>query len=234
MGTKASEASPFFKVQIGSQGLTPQVLEAQEVRGRCSHGSPGRRGQCGANRGHEPTFSHRRPYKKNGVGSTPMWPNWEPGVTSLRFCPAPSRTQRMQPEERQGKMAGRSLRPGLTSRPRAEPGSQRGAELRSRRRRPYLYSWAWRQRLAGSVWDRTQAGGRNGGDSDGRRREVRTTKTVREVGKRAQERLVTRACKSRPCPRSAVANGVAAAGGASPRPPPPPPTPPAGPSLLRL
>lgn len=53
-------------------------------------------------------------------------------------------------------------------------------------------------------------------------------KIVREVEKRARERLVTRACESRLCPRSAVANGVAAAGGASPSPPPPPP---AGPSL---
>lgn len=168
MGTKASKASSFFKVQIGSQGLTPQVLEAREVRGRCSPRSPWRLGQCGANRGHEPTFSHRRPYKKNGVDSTPMWPNWEPGVTSLRFCRAPSRTQRMQPKERQGKMAGRSLRPGLTSRPRAEPGNRRGAGPRSRQP-PYLYSWAWRQRLAGGVQDRAQAGGRKGGDSDGQR-----------------------------------------------------------------
>lgn len=53
-------------------------------------------------------------------------------------------------------------------------------------------------------------------------------KIVREVEKRARERLVTRACESRLCPRSAVANGVAAAGGASPSPPPPPPV---GPSL---
>lgn len=104
--------------------------------------------------------THRRPYKKNGVGSTPMWPNWEPGVTSLRFCRAPGRTQRMQPEERQGEMARRSLRPGLTSRPRAEPGSRRGAEPGSQRR-PYLYSWAWRQRPAGGVWDRARADSRN-------------------------------------------------------------------------
>lgn len=76
MGTKASEASPFFKVQIGSQGLTPQVLGAQEVRGRCSHESPGRRGQCGANRGHEPIFSHRRPYKKK-------WRRLHPNVAKL-------------------------------------------------------------------------------------------------------------------------------------------------------
>lgn len=69
----------------------------------------------------------RRPYK-NGVGSTPMWPNWEPGVTSLRLCRAPSRTQRMLPEERQGKMAGRSLRPELTSRLRAGPGKPAGSE----------------------------------------------------------------------------------------------------------
>lgn len=53
-------------------------------------------------------------------------------------------------------------------------------------------------------------------------------KTVREVEKRVRERLVTGASESRLRPRSAVANGVAAAGGASPRPPPPPP---AGPSL---
>lgn len=72
MGTKASGALPFFKVQSRSQGLTPHVPDAQEARGRCSHGSPWRRGQCGANQGHKPTFSHRRPYKKNGVGSTPM------------------------------------------------------------------------------------------------------------------------------------------------------------------
>lgn len=70
MGTKASKASTFFKVQNGSQGLTPQVLEAREVRGRCSPGSPWRLGQCGANRGHKPTFSHRRPYKKK-MASTP-------------------------------------------------------------------------------------------------------------------------------------------------------------------
>lgn len=106
--------------------------------------------------------------QKNGVGSTPMWPNWEPGVTSLRFCRAPGRTQRIQPEERQGEMARRSLRPGLTSRPRAEPGSRRGAEPGSQRR-PYLYSWAWRQRPAGGVRDGARADGRNGGGSDRRR-----------------------------------------------------------------
>lgn len=76
MGTKASKASTFFKVQNGSQGLTPQVLEAREVRGRCSPGSPWRLGQCGANRGHEPTFSHRRPYKKK-------WRRLHPNVTKL-------------------------------------------------------------------------------------------------------------------------------------------------------
>lgn len=48
------------------------------------------------------------------------------------------------------------------------------------------------------MWDRTQAGGRNCGDSDGQRREVRATKTVREVGKRAQERLARRKLG---CPR---------------------------------
>lgn len=127
MGTKARRALPLFKVQSRSQGLTPHVPESQEARGRCSHGSPWRRGQCGANQGQEPTFSHRRPYK-NGVGSTPMWPNWEPGVTSLRLCRAPSRTQRMLPEGRQGKMTGRSLRPELTSRPRAGPRKPAGSE----------------------------------------------------------------------------------------------------------
>lgn len=51
---------------------------------------------------------------------------------------------------------------------------------------------------------------------------------MREAEKRARKRLVAGASESRLCPRLAVANGVAAADGASPRPPPPPPS--AGPA----
>lgn len=58
-------------------------------------------------------------------------------------------------------------------------------------------------------------------------------KAVREAKKRARKRLVTGASERRLRPRSAVANGVAAAGGAFPRPPPPrPPGPP--PALPQL
>lgn len=45
---------------------------------------------------------------------------------------------------------------------------------------------------------------------------------MREAEKRARKRLLTGASESRLRPRSAVANGVAATGGAFPRPPPSP------------
>lgn len=57
---------------------------------------------------------------------------------------------------------------------------------------------------------------------------------MREAEKRARKRLVTGASESRLRPRSAVANGVAATGGAFPRPPPPPPVGPASRPLSAL
>lgn len=70
MGTKASRESPFSQVLTRFQGLTPHVPEAQEARGRCSHGSPWRRGLRDS--GAQTHILTHEALQKNGVGSTPL------------------------------------------------------------------------------------------------------------------------------------------------------------------